>query len=104
MSKLKLFLTVLTLSAINVYGQSGSWRGELNLGQVKLPLIFNFTENVSGEKQCTLDSPSQGAKGISTELILCTTDSLSLTCNAIGASYTGKRCLSRYVARGLIHS
>lgn len=49
MSKLKLFLTVLTLSAINVYGQSGSWRGELNLGQVKLPLIFNFTENVSGD-------------------------------------------------------
>lgn len=90
MSKLKLFLTVLMLSAINVYGQSGSWRGELNLGQVKLPLIFNFTENVSGEKQCTLDSPSQGAKDISTELILCTTDSISLTCNAIGASYTGK--------------
>lgn len=78
------------LPTINVYGQSGSWRGELDLGQVKLPLVLNIQETASGEKQCTLDSPSQGAKGISTELILCTTDSISLTCNAIGASYTGK--------------
>lgn len=37
-----------------------------------------------------MDSPSQGAKGIATEVVLCTADSVSLTCNAIGASYTGK--------------
>ena len=84
-----LFATLI-LSAINVYGQSGSWRGELDLGHMKLPLVFNFSETASGEKQCTLDSPSQGAKGIPTEVILFTADSISLTCNAIGASYTGK--------------
>lgn len=84
-----LFATLI-LSAINVYGQSGSWRGELDLGQMELPLVFNFSETASGEKQCTLDSPSQGAKGIPTEVILFTADSISLTCNAIGVSYTGK--------------
>lgn len=81
---------ILMLSAGDVYGLIGSWRGELDLGQMKLPLIFNFSETVSGETQCTMDSPSQGAKGIAVGVIICTADSISLTCNAIGASYTGK--------------
>ena len=37
-----------------------------------------------------MDSPSQGAKGIVTEVVICTADSISLTCNAIGASYSGR--------------
>lgn len=79
----------LMLSSVGVYGLTGSWRGELNLGQVKVPLVFNFSETVSGETQCTMDSPSQGAKGIATEVTLCTADSIALTCNIIGASYAG---------------
>lgn len=78
------------LTSVNAYGFSGSWRGELNLGQVKLPLNFNFSETESGETQCTMDSPSQGAKGIATEVVYCSADSIALTCKAIGASYTGK--------------
>ncbi len=78
------------LSPISVYGLTGSWRGDLNLGQMKIPLVLNFTEAPSGETQCTMDSPSQGAKGIPTEVVFCSADSIALTCNAIGASYTGK--------------
>lgn len=78
------------LSSNTVFGLNGAWRGSLDLGQMKLPLTFNFSETPSGETQCIIDSPSQGAKGIPTEVVLCTPDSISLTCNAIRASYTGR--------------
>lgn len=78
------------LSAADAHGLSGSWRGSLDLSQMKLPLTFNFTEMPTGETQCTMDSPSQGAKGIPIEVVLCTSDTISLKCNAILASYTGK--------------
>lgn len=80
----------LMLISVNAYALSGSWRGNLNLGQIKVPMVFNFSETESGETQCFLDSPSQGAKGIATEVVHCATDSIALTCNVIGASYTGK--------------
>lgn len=81
---------ILILSSVSVYGLTGSWRGNLNVGQMKVPLVFNFSESPAGETQCTLDSPSQGAKGIATEVVLCSADSIALTCNVIGASYTGR--------------
>lgn len=82
-------IAVVIISAVDVYALTGSWRGTLNLGQMKVPLVFNFSETATGTR-CTMDSPSQGAKGIATEVVLCTADSLSLTCNAIGVSYTGR--------------
>lgn len=85
-----LLLIASIFSSVSAYGLKGAWRGELNLGQMKVPLVFNFSETQSGETQCTMDSPSQGAKGIATEVSLCTSDSIALTCNAIGASYKGK--------------
>lgn len=72
------------------YALTGTWRGNLNLGQFKIPLVFNFSDDNSKTTHCTLDSPSQGAKGIPTVVSYCSIDSLSLTCNTIGASYDGK--------------
>jgi len=91
----KLIILIITvvalfLTATDAYGLNGTWRGSLDLGQAKLPLTFNFTEMPSGETRCTIDSPSQGAKGIATEVVVCTSDTISLTCNAIKASYTGR--------------
>ncbi len=85
-----LLLAALMLTASDAIALRGSWRGELDLGQMKVPLVFNFSESVSGETSCTLDSPSQGAKGIATEVVRCDADSISLTWNVIGASYTGR--------------
>ncbi len=68
----------------------GSWRGELEIMQMKLPLVFNFTRGADGSQGCTMDSPNQGAKGIPVDVLLCTNDSLSLSCPAIGATYQGK--------------
>lgn len=52
--------TVLS-TAVDAYGLAGSWRGELELGQMKLPLVFNFSETPDGKTSCTLDSPAQGS-------------------------------------------
>lgn len=68
---------------------SGAWRGELALGEMKIPLVLNFDENGKGETVCTMDSPSQGAKGIPVTVEVCTADSLALDCRAIGAKFSG---------------
>lgn len=93
-----LMFVALILPAGNVYALTGAWRGELDLGQMKLPLVLNFSETAPGVTQCTLDSPAQGAKGIPVDVLLCTSDSISIACNAIGASYTGK--VSAGIIRG----
>lgn len=82
-------LTAVAMMASDSCPLSGSWRGKLALGPMKLPLVFNFSTE-SGHLQCTLDSPSQGAKGIPVEVVLCTADSLSLSCPSIGATYSGR--------------
>ena len=98
-----LFMLLLPLTLIltsgDAYGLKGSWRGDLNLGQIKVPLVFNFSETISGRTQCTLDSPSQGAKGIATTVVHCSADSIAITCDLIGASYSGKISAERIEGR-----
>ena len=62
--RIKLFFiaAILCLMASVAKAQKGSWSGELNIQGIKLPLVFNFTDD-----GCTIDSPSQGAKGIKAE-------------------------------------
>lgn len=69
---------------------TGSWRGELNMGLAKLPLVFNFSEGADGTTVATMDSPQQNARGIPMTVGLCTADSVSLTCPMIGAAYNGR--------------
>lgn len=83
---------------------TGGWRGNLTLGEMKIPLVFNFSENGKGETSCTMDSPSQGAKGIPVTVMLCTSDSISLECKAIGAIFNGNvsndTIVGKFVQRG----
>lgn len=85
--------TIIAAVAVAVCGEvfalTGNWRGDLKFGTMSLPLVFNFSEK-GDATECTMDSPSQGAKGIPTEVVLCTADSISLTCNAIGATYSAR--------------
>lgn len=62
--KTKSIITTLftLLSSIAINAQEGTWSGELNVQGMKLPLLFHFSDN-----ECTMDSPSQGVKGIKTE-------------------------------------
>lgn len=80
---------LVSLSCVDATALSGSWRGSLSLGEMKLPLVFNFAQDDNGLTTCTLASPSQGAKGIPTKVVVCTADSISLECSVIGATFNG---------------
>ena len=77
------FITALLASSANA--QVGSWNGELNIMDTKLPLVFNFSTN-----ECTFDSPSQGVKGIPAEKTLNDDGTIILKIGAIGATFEGK--------------
>ena len=80
-----LFITaLLCLTASQVRAQKGAWSGELNIQGFKLPLVFNFNDD-----GCTIDSPSQGAKGIKAEKSITPEGKLKVTIGMIGATFEG---------------
>lgn len=68
----------------------GKWRGDLNTGFAKMPLVFNFSEEADGKTAATMDSPQQNAKDIPLEVLFCSPDSVSLECKMVGATYRGR--------------
>ena len=86
--RLLFLITALTIFSCNDSAAlTGAWSGKLTYGQFKIPLVFNFSENADGHTACTLESPSQGTKGIPTTVSLCTADSIALECPMIGARF-----------------
>ncbi len=84
----KLFLT-LTLACIGLSATAQevrrSWSGELEVMGQKLPIVLNLIDG-----KCTLDSPAQGATGISATIDLLTKDSIKVSVKSIGASYAAR--------------
>ncbi len=78
------------IGAMNCMALTGVWRGDIEMGSSRLPLVFNFREGASGNTEGTMDSPQQNARGIPLDIVFCSPDSLSLECKMIGASYRGK--------------
>ena len=78
-------MLLLCLFCMTANAQEGSWKGELDLGGMKLPLVFNFSAD-----GCTMDSPAQGAKGIKAEKTVDADGTISVTVGAIGAAFKGK--------------
>lgn len=76
---------VLTMLAFTANAQEGAWNGELDVMGSKLPLVFNFTTN-----GCTMDSPSQNAKGIPAEKTVTDDGTIKVTVGMIGATFEGK--------------
>lgn len=75
------------LMAIAVFGtaaQSGSWKGELKVGGSSLPIVFNFSAD-----GCTMDSPTQGAKGIPTQWTPDPAGNVSIKIPMINGSFEG---------------
>lgn len=68
----------------------GVWRGELLINGVRLPLVFNFSQDADGSTRCTMDSPMQNAKGIGTQVLFCSNDSVLLLVSSLGVTYRGK--------------
>lgn len=87
---LGLVAAIAAFFSLDASALKGGWRGELSFGGVKLPLVFNFSENMEGKTSCTMDSPSQGATGIPVDVKSCTSDSVALECKVIGAEFNGR--------------
>jgi len=81
--KALLFIT-LAMAALAVNAQEGTWSGELDIYGTKLLLVFNFDKD-----GCTMDSPSQGAKGIKAEKSVTSDGKLRVAVPIIGAVFEG---------------
>ena len=93
----KIFITLLTALAV-MAGQAqvnpttaleGSWSGKLKVGTMSLTLVLHL-EQADGYVKASLDSPDQGAKGISAYKEYLSDDSVAIKVESIGATYRAK--------------
>ncbi|MBE6261164.1 MAG: alpha/beta hydrolase [Prevotella sp.] len=93
----KSIITLLTaLFALTCQGQvqpttalEGSWSGKLKVGAMSLTLVLHL-EQADGYVKASLDSPDQGAKGISAYKEYLSDDSVAVKVESIGATYRAK--------------
>lgn len=78
------------ISAGSPASLSGAWRGEIKMGAVSLPLVFNFDTESDGTPHFTLDSPQQNVKGLPLTVNYLSADSISVAAANIGAVYCGR--------------
>ena len=67
----------------------GSWSGKLKVGAMSLTLVLHL-EQADGYVKASLDSPDQGAKGISAYKEYLSDDSVAIKVESIGATYRAK--------------
>lgn len=67
----------------------GSWEGTLDVGAAKLRLVLHITSK-DGELSAKLDSPDQGATGLTIDTIRVAGDTVSCEMTSLGAAYQGK--------------
>ena len=93
----KIFITLLTALVV-MTGQAqvnpttalkGSWSGKLKVGAMSLTLVLHL-EQADGYVKASLDSPDQGAKGISAYKEYLSDDSVAIKVESIGATYRAK--------------
>lgn len=64
---------------------SGPWKGELQIGTMKLNVVFHFQDG-----GCTMDSPDQGALGLPAELEYMSADSVCVTQRSARITFSGR--------------
>ncbi len=81
----KIFAVLLfAMNALVGNAQEGKWSGMLDLGDVKFPLVFNFTS-----EGCTVDFPAQRQKNIRAEKSYTTDGKLRVNIPAINLAFEG---------------
>ncbi|MDE6696986.1 MAG: alpha/beta hydrolase [Muribaculaceae bacterium] len=83
MKRIILLLNIL-VGVVSAYSQSGIWSGDLEVQGIKMPIVFHLDE-----ESPSIDSPSQGVKGIPIQITREAPVGISVIIPAIGASYTG---------------
>jgi pimeloyl-ACP methyl ester carboxylesterase len=71
-------------------GVAGIWEGALNLGVLKMRLVFKVEKKPDGTLSTTMDSPDQGAKDIPIESTKFEDGQLKLSSEKMKAEFAGK--------------
>ena len=87
-----LLLTALTSAPVRAQqpNLSGAWLGTLQVGAVKLRVVFHFTRQADGAYRAALDSPDQGARGIPASSVEVKGDSVRVTLAPLNVTYRGQ--------------
>ncbi len=86
-------LAVLSSAAAQVQPDTsivGMWQGALNVGGIKLRIVFHVTKTDSNTLAATMDSPDQGATGIPVSKVTVSGDSVAFTVAVAGGSFEGR--------------
>ena len=67
----------------------GEWEGTLDAGAAKLKLVIHIVKKAE-QLSATMDSPDQGATGLTIDAISVTDNSIQLEMKSLGATYKGK--------------
>ncbi len=90
---MKVFITTcFFLLQYNLYAQqkfTGIWEGKINVG-ITLRIVFNITQDNSGNLITTMDSPDQSALGLPTDFTLVNNDSIHTGIEKFKVSFSGK--------------
>lgn len=104
-SLLTISIAILCYVTAGAASLTGAWRGELRMGPMSLPLVFNFTNDNEGNPRYTLDSPQQNVTGLPLTIDFISPDSVSLSSSKIGASFHGKitdqKITGNFIQRGM---
>lgn len=80
----------LQLASAAVLDPAGTWTGALQVGAVRLRLVFHLQADSTGALSATLDSPDQGATGIPLDHVRLDGRALQILAIKIGARYDGE--------------
>lgn len=69
---------------------AGPWQGSLDLGEIRLRLVFHLEAAHDGGYTATLDSPDQGATGIPASRVAVDEGAVEIEVAAIGGAYSGR--------------
>jgi len=90
MKSVCLFLSCLFFSVLT-FGQNitGKWTGVLDVGGVKLKVVFNVSKGDQGY-QATMDSPDQGVNGIPVTKTTFEPPKINFEISNVGIEYNGE--------------
>lgn len=82
--------TTTSLAAASVPAElDGIWEGKLDVGAIKLRLVFRITIGEDGAASATIDSPDQGAFGLPVDDVSFEEGKVKLAMRALAATYEG---------------
>ncbi len=100
MKRIVFLIVNILFGIVTAYSQSGVWSGDLEVQGVKIPLVFHLDD-----ENPTVDSPSQGVKGLPIQISKEAPVGITITIPAIGASFkgvnAGNKIMGKYSQSGM---